>query len=215
MIPDAAPTVEDHEQIRAALIAAIAESSKTDIELSAVKTERDTLRAECDTLKTQHAEAAAEVEKLQNLVEQLRRTLYGSRSEKLDPDQLQLAFEDLEQAIGTAKAADEAATPREKRARRPGTTEPHRNRGALPANLPRIDVTIDVEDKTCPCCGGELHAMGEDVREMLDIVPPQLRDSLEISRNPQPSRAGQFSQAHATQTMWWAAIAYDEFNSYR
>ena len=175
MLPDTVPTVEDHEQIRAALIAALAASSKTDIELSVVKTERDTLKAERDTLKTQHAEAAAEVEKLHTLVEQLRRTLYGSRSEKLDPDQLQLAFEDLEQAIGTAKAADEAATPREKRVRRPGTSEPHRNRGALPANLPRIDVTIDIEDKTCPCCGGALHAMGEDVREMLDIVPPQLR----------------------------------------
>ncbi len=175
MLPDTAPVVEDHDKIRAALIAALAESAKTGLELNAVKTERDTLRAERDTNQAQHAEAAAEVEKLHNLVEQLRRTLYGSRSEKLDPDQLQLAFEDLEQAIGTAKAAGEAAAPPEKPTRQPRTTEPRRNRGALPTNLPRIDVTIDVEDKTCPCCGGALHAMGEDVREMLDIVPPQFR----------------------------------------
>ena len=175
MLPDTNPAVEDHEQIRAALIEAMAVSTKTVAELSVVKNERDTLRAERDILKTQHAEAVAEVEKLHNLVEQMRRALYGARSEKIDPDQLQLALEGLEQAAGAAKAACEAAVPQEKRERHARTKEPQRNRGALPANLPRVDVTVDVEDKTCPCCGGELHPMGEEVREMLDIVPPQLR----------------------------------------
>jgi transposase len=42
----------------------------------------------------------------------------------------------------------------------------------LPAHLPRVEVLVDVEDKSCPCCGGSLHAIGEDTSEMLDIVPP-------------------------------------------
>jgi transposase len=48
---------------------------------------------------------------------------------------------------------------------------PQRNRGALPAHLPRAEMVIDVEDKRCPCCGGAMHVIGEDVAEMLDVVP--------------------------------------------
>ena len=51
----------------------------------------------------------------------------------------------------------------------------NRNRGALPAHLPRFEVVIDVESKQCPCCGGALHVIGEDRSEQLDIVPSQLR----------------------------------------
>jgi transposase len=45
----------------------------------------------------------------------------------------------------------------------------------LPAHLPRVEVLVDVEDKSCPCCGGTLHTIGEDTSEMLDIVPAQLQ----------------------------------------
>ena len=41
---------------------------------------------------------------------------------------------------------------------------------------------IDVEDKSCPCCGGVLHAIGEDTSEMLDLVPAQLR--VKVIRRP-------------------------------
>src|SRR3712207_7534962 len=44
-----------------------------------------------------------------------------------------------------------------------------RNLGALPAHLPRVEVLVDIEDKSCPCCGGALHVIGEDASEMLDI----------------------------------------------
>jgi len=49
------------------------------------------------------------------------------------------------------------------------------NRGALPARLPRIEVVIDIDNKICPCCQGELHRIGEDRSERLDLVPPQFR----------------------------------------
>jgi transposase len=32
-------------------------------------------------------------------------------------------------------------------------------------------VVVYVEDKCCPCCGGAMHVIGEDVAEMLDVVP--------------------------------------------
>ena len=56
------------------------------------------------------------------------------------------------------------------------------NRGSLPVHLPRIEQVIEVADKTCPCCRGRLHLMGEDVSERLDIVPAQFR--VIVTRRP-------------------------------
>ena len=30
---------------------------------------------------------------------------------------------------------------------------------------------VDIDDKICPCCRGELHRIGEDKSERLDMVP--------------------------------------------
>ena len=57
-----------------------------------------------------------------------------------------------------------------------------RDLGALPAHLPRVEVLVDVEDKSCPCCGESMHVIGEDTSEMLDIVPAQLR--VKVIRRP-------------------------------
>src|SRR3954453_16907701 len=145
-----------------------------------VLAERDAARTERDLLREEHEAAQAEVEKLRLLIRQLQRGQFGRRSEKLDPDQLQLGLEDLEQTAAAAEAAQEAGSrsndaPRPLRPRR-------RNLGALPAHLPRVEVLVDLEDKSCPCCGGALHAIGEDTSEMLDIVPAQLR--VRVIRRP-------------------------------
>src|SRR5215213_1854190 len=133
-----------------------------------VLAERDAARTECqvvgterDLIREEHEAAQAEVEKLRLLIRQLQRGQFGRRSERLDPDQLQLGLEDLEQTAAAAEAAQEAAssrnsTPRASRVRR-------RNLGALPAHLPRVEVLVDIEDKSCPCCGGALHPIGEDM----------------------------------------------------
>jgi transposase len=57
-----------------------------------------------------------------------------------------------------------------------------RNNGALPAHLPRYEVVVDVEDRTCPCCGHALHEIGELRTEQLDMVPSQLR--VRVTRRP-------------------------------
>jgi transposase len=56
------------------------------------------------------------------------------------------------------------------------------NRGALPTHLPRIEVVVDLDDKTCPCCKGNLHQIGEDKSERLDMVPAQFR--VVVTRRP-------------------------------
>jgi transposase len=138
------------------------------------------LQAQHDTVLAERDAAQAEIEKLRLLIRQLQRGQFGRRSEKLDPDQLQLGLEDLEQAAAAAEVAQEAA------AGSAGTRQPsrvrRRNLGTLPTHLPRVEVLVDVEDKGCPCCGGALHVIGEDTSEMLDIVPAQLR--VRVIRRP-------------------------------
>src|SRR5258707_4448480 len=36
------------------------------------------------------------------------------------------------------------------------------NRGSLPSHLPRVEMMVDVQDQSCPCCRGALHVIGED-----------------------------------------------------
>ena len=43
----------------------------------------------------------------------------------------------------------------------------------LPVHLPRIEVGADIDDKTCPCCQGDPHQIGEDQSERLDMIPAQ------------------------------------------
>jgi transposase len=128
------------------------------------------LRVERDTFRTERDTANAEVETLQLIIKQLMRSRYGARSEKLDPDQLQLALEEVAQSLGAAQAVvdPEAAADRKVTGER---KPPQRNRGALPAHLPRVEIVIDIEDQRCPCCRSPMHVIGEDVAEMLDVVP--------------------------------------------
>ena len=60
--------------------------------------------------------------RLEHLVRELRRAIYGKKSEKLHPDQLLLAFEELEGALAEAEADTPASTrcARRGRGRHPG-----------------------------------------------------------------------------------------------
>jgi transposase len=100
--------------------------------------------------------------------------LHGRKSEKLTEDERQLAFEDLTIAIGEVETASEeahATPPASRRKRAPV----NRNLGNLPEDLPRIEEVIEPESLDCPCGCGQMHRIGEDRTERLDIVPAQFR----------------------------------------
>ena len=118
----------------------------------------------------------AEVERLKAIIDALQRHRFGRRSEQLDPDQLQLALEEVETALAEAQHARDTAS------RAPAERPRKTNRGSLPAHLERVEQIVDVEDKACPCCGGTLHQIGEDVAERLDVVPTTFR--VLITRRP-------------------------------
>ena len=139
-------------------------------------TDPEALRALLIAERAQHAAEMAQVgserDRLRAIIVALQRHRFGRRSERLDPDQLALALEDLQQSLAAAEAQEERTAAQEQN--RP-VRRRKINRGALPAHLPRFEVVVDVADRTCPCCAGELHRIGEDVAERLDVIPLQFR----------------------------------------
>jgi transposase len=125
-----------------------------------------------DLLKAMLLAERARAERLEQIIKAMQRHRFGRRAESLPEDQLLLGLEEAEQTEAAAEAHHEQADPAERKSR---AARRRRNRGALPAHLPRIETIIDIEDPTCPCCRNLLHRIGEDVSERLDIVPAQLR----------------------------------------
>lgn len=135
---------------------------------------------------------AAKLETLSAEMEKLRKLLHylvnGSRSEKriLDsPGQGLLPFESEEEY----QAAQEEAEAEAKQVIEKYEVDRHerkkkkRRSEALPADLPRIEVPVDVEDslRNCPT-HGERTQMGEDVVETLVVEPPKAY--VEVRRFP-------------------------------
>jgi hypothetical protein len=73
--------------------------------------ERDAERAQKGRLIEERDQLAGQKERLRQLLRQLQRLQFGRRSEKLDPDQLNLALEDLEQAVAESEAGQEKSDP--------------------------------------------------------------------------------------------------------
>src|SRR6202046_3257949 len=149
---------EGIEALRALVLATMSERDAT-------LAERDALALERDTLQTQN-------DRLRHLLLQLRRMHFGARSERLPEEQLQLGLEALEQAIAQGEAEAEKRDPE---SRKDAAAKRRASRGALPAHLPRIEVTWAQEDTACPCCQAVMTVIGEDTSERLDVIPAQFR----------------------------------------
>src|SRR3979411_2575172 len=139
----------------------------------------DVLPDDPDTLKAMLLAERMQNERLRQIIKELQRHRFGRRAETLPEDQMLLGLEDVEQAAAGDEAKIEAANPggESRSAKR------RLNRGSLPAYLPRIEMVIDIDAHTCPCCGNALHRIGEDTGERLDIVPAQFR--VLVVRRPQ------------------------------
>ncbi len=90
-----------------------------------------------------------------------------------------LGLEEVEQTAASDEARADQASPAEQASR---AAKRRINRGSPPTHLPRIEIVVDLDDKTCPCCQGELHRIGEEKSERLDMVPAQFR--VLVTRRP-------------------------------
>ena len=115
---------------------------------------------------------ASVIEQLKLTIAKLRQARFGQSSERGGLlEQLELQLADLEEDAAAADTKADLAGPsatsevksfaRRRPARRP-----------LPAHLPRERLVYPAPS-ACPCCGGMLRKLGEDVTETLELVPRQ------------------------------------------
>jgi len=151
---------DDVTQLQALLRAERARTAKIDEELAAIRAETAAYKAQIEHLKAQLAK--------------LRRSQFGKSSEKLDQQiaQLELVLEDLEESAAqdaaTGAAAESSDQTRPAKRRKPAVRQP------LPEHLPRETVELAPEI-ACSCCQPELTRIGEDVTEVLETIPAQLK----------------------------------------
>ena len=114
------------------------------------------------------------IRQLEHQLHELLRKLYGRSSEKLDPDQLTLFTEMLQQLQSQTPAPPAPQPPPVATASKPVKT-PH-GRRRFPEDLPRERKEHDLpeDQKSCPCCGKQRQKIGEEVTEKLQYVPAKV-----------------------------------------
>ena len=115
---------------------------------------------------------ARELAKAKSELEQLKRFIYGRRSERHVEDGSQLTFLDQEPAAAAEAQEPAEVVEQEITYRRRKRTKADR----FPANLAREVQTFDVppEQQACPCCGEAMPIIDTDIRERLEFIPAKL-----------------------------------------
>ena len=158
---------------------ALFEAQRAMLEAERVRADREQRRAEHELAARLHVEselAASKetVERLELLIKEYERARFGKRSEKFDPDQLQLVLEDIEIAIAEVQAREQERE--QGRSGRPAARQrASRAARAFPAHLPRVEHVIEPSSLACPCGCGQMVRIGEDRSSRLDVTPAQYR----------------------------------------
>jgi transposase len=124
-------------------------------------------------LKATLAQREARIESLEFDLAQMKKLLFGVRSERLqilpDIDQLPLWAEVPEAAPLAIPVEFKTVV------KSPAKNSPKRT--ALPEHLPReiVVLPLSAEDRQCPACGEERPVIGYESSERLDYVPAQLK----------------------------------------
>ena len=145
-------------------------------DIEALKAALAAERAAREMAEARASGAEAMVKHLKLVIAKMKRDRFGPSSERGRKilDQLELQLEELEATaaedeiaaeIAASKAAQDDTVVR-------GFTRRKPVRAPLPAHLPRERVVLP-GPAACPCCGGILRKLGEDVTETLEVIPRQ------------------------------------------
>lgn len=143
--------------------------------LSALTAERDSLRPTAERLSSERDNLQGVVEKMRDELRQLRRILFGRKSERFipsDPAQLKLDFEGVAQLKEEREyAALQAATPTRHKEPAARGAEPaeDRRRRIFSEHLERRDEIVEPQE--IPAGGKRI---GEEVTELLEYKPGEL-----------------------------------------
>ena len=141
-------------------------------DIAALQTALLAERAARQQAEARAAGAEAMVAHLKLLIAKMKRERFGQSAERGRKllDQLELQLEELEASAAEDEAAASPAAPEPTAV--DGFTRRKPVRGPLPAHLPRERVVVPAPP-CCPCCGGRLVKLGEDIAETLEVVPRQ------------------------------------------
>ena len=131
--------------------------------------------AEAANAQAKQSSAEALIAHLKLEIEKLRRTLYGTRSERSARllDQLELKLEELEATATEDELAAERAAEKTQRVRSFERKRPVRQ--PFPDDIERERVVIPAPTQ-CPCCGSaRLSKLGESVTSTLEEIPRRFK----------------------------------------
>jgi transposase len=132
-------------------------------------------QAKARNLEAEARARALLIEQMKLTIAKLRHERFGQSSERgAALEQLELRLADMEEDASEAEAAAQMVA--EAAAREKIEVQAfHRRKPArrpLPEHLPRERIVYPGPN-SCPCCGGALHKLGEDVTETLELIPRQ------------------------------------------
>jgi len=161
-----------------------------------MKTSENTLPTDIETLQKMVLTLQA---KNQHLLEQFRlaqQARFGKSSE-VHAGQGEL-FNEVEQLIDEVVVEEQDAPQHKTKKKQP-------KRQALPKDLPREIVVVDLseEEKTCDCCGHDLHQMGEKTSEQLKFIPA----SIKVIKTIRPQYSCRHCEKTATNVVIKIALA--------
>ena len=142
-----------------------------------IATQAARLEAEA-TARNAEAEVRARelvIEQMKFTIAKLRHERFGQSSERSAAlEQLELSLADMEEDASEAEAAAQMAVNAAARAKIAVAAFERRKpaRRPLPEHLPRERMVYPAPS-ACPCCGGVLHKLGEDITETLELIPRQ------------------------------------------
>lgn len=140
------------------------------MDLKSAQEEISNLKKALEESELQRKSSEQQVKDLQEIIQRFNRKIYGSSSEKIPSDQINMfdeaEFESLNEDSDDVE--DTITVPEHERKKRG-------KREKIPDSLPREIVVIDLEDKTCPNDNAEFVCIGEDVSERLEIIPSKLK----------------------------------------
>jgi transposase len=127
--------------------------------------------AEAATAKETKRVLDLEIERLKLEIARLRRHRFGTSSERSARlEQLELALAELQETVAEADTAGELRAAERSPTEARSTTPRKPARRPLPEHLPRTRIVYPAP-AACPCCGGAVRKLGEEVTETLERLP--------------------------------------------
>lgn len=145
-------------------------------EYERLKIQAARLQEQAAQLEVENAELREQLMEAHRLIAELRRQLFGPKADKLtaeQEEQLQALDKDLQaEAQRPAAVSNQVLAWEDRAARR--RRQCRRGRHPLPDHLETETVTVEPDEKICPCCGKPLGRIGEEVSEEIDLIPAKL-----------------------------------------